>query len=252
MLNIILIAIASIIAIITVALIIFPATVTLLFNLYIGIKINKVPELLKLWAKSTAIFIAGIPITMIGPIVVAIALRYRIEHPETKKPFTDLRQLVGEWMLVTLPRWALLWSNEFDGAWGDKRGWWNTYAFNTFGKYCHEFRAMWHWLSIRNPANYWSRVVTGCDVSKCDIVCIAGQELADEDHPGYSFLVATDRKTGEKYHLLQFWHPWNDEHGVWARFGWKISMEHNGTSANDRPQDRIKGSVYRISLWKAK
>ena len=209
-------------------------------------------HVLKLFVKSTLIFLAGLPVTLLGLPVVALALPYRIHHPETQKPFTDLRQLPGVWRLVTLPDWARWWSNEFDGAWGDKRGWWNTYAFNTFGKRCYEFLPMWWWLAIRNPANYWSRVVTGCDVSKCVVTRLAGQELADEDHPGWSFLVATDRDTGKQYHLLQFWFPWNATHGVWGRFGWKIDMADNGTSADARPQDRIKGSVYRLSPWKAK
>ena len=208
-------------------------------------------HVLKLFVKSTLIFLAGLPVTLLGLPVVALALQFRIDHPETQQPFTDPRQLPGVWRFVTLPFWARLWDNIFDGAWGDKRGWWNTYAFKTFGKRCYEFFAMWWWLAIRNPANYWSRVVTGCDVSKCLITKLAGQELADENHPGWSFLVATERDTGKQYHLLQFWFPWNATHGVWGRFGWKIEMDHNGTLPSATAQDRIKGSVYRISPWKA-
>ena len=208
-------------------------------------------HILKWFFKSTFVFLAGIPVTILGLPMVALALPFRLYHPETQKAFTDPRQLPGMWQLITLPAWAKWWSNEFDGAWGDKRGWWNTNCVNEYGKHCFEFFPMWMWLAIRNPANYWSRVMTGCDVSKCLITKLAGQDLADEDHPGWSFLVATERDTGKQYHLLQFWFPWNAAHGAWGRFGWKIAMSHNGTPADARPQDRIKGSVYRVSPWKA-
>ena len=35
------------------------------------------------------------------------------------------------------------------------------------------------------------------------------------------------------------------------RFGWKIKLSHNGTLPSDRAQDRIKGSVFRVTPWKA-
>lgn len=207
----------------------------------------------KWFCKSTAIFLLGIPVTLLGLPIVALALPFRVKHPETQRSFTDPRQMPGVWRLETLPRWAKWWSNEFDGAWGDKRGWWNNKAMELWGKRCYEFLPMWWWLAIRNPANYWSRVVTGCDVSKCDIVRLAGQDLADEDNPGWSFLVATERDTGREFHSLQFFFPWGDgSRGVLGRFGWKIKMAHNGTLPADREQDRIKGSVYRILPWKSK
>ena len=209
-------------------------------------------HILKWFSKSTAVFLLGLPVTLLGLPIVALALPFRLYHPETTKPFTDQRQLPGMWQLVTLPKWALLWDNKFDGAWGDKRGWWNNKAVELWGKRCYEFLPMWWWLAVRNPANYWSRVMTGCDVSKCVITCLAGQELADEDHPGWSFLVATERDTGKQFHLLQFWFPWSETRGVLGRFGWKIEMDHNGTLPSESEKERIKGSVYRVLPWKAK
>ena len=233
------------------AIVLFFPVMALISGLVVGLKSKQWGELKAWYLKSSLFFLVGIPITLLGLIMVPLAIPFRKEHSDTAKPFTDPAQLPGMWMLVTLPVWAKWWSNEFDGALGDKRGWWNTYCVQNYGKPCTAFYSMWQWLAIRNPANYWSRVVSGCDVSKCIITCLAGQELADEDHPGWSFLVATERDTGKQYHLLQFWIPWNATHGVWGRFGWKIEMDHNGTLPSATAQDRIKGSVYRISPWKA-
>ena len=101
-----------------------------------------------LWAiKSLAVFLVGIPVTLLGLPIVALALLFRIEHPDTEATFTDPRFAdQGKHRMVTLPAWALLWDNKFDGAWGDKRGWWNNYCLENYGKDCRSFRSMWQWL----------------------------------------------------------------------------------------------------------
>lgn len=202
--------------------------------------------------KSTGYFLIGIPVTLIGLPIVALALPFRTQHLETAKPFTDARQIAGEWMLVTLPTWAKWWSNEFDGALGDKRGWWNTYCMDSYGKPCTSFRSMWQWLAIRNPANYYSRVVTGCDVSQCTITHLAGKELANSDNAGWSFLVATDDVTGEEFHYLSICFPWffDRTHAVFGRFGWKIKMDQNGMLPTETLANRLQASVFRITPWK--
>lgn len=199
--------------------------------------------------RAFAYFIVGIPVTLAGLFVVPVALLFRVEHPETDTPFTDPRQKPGTHRLVTLPSWAPLWDNIFDGAWGDKRGWWNS---NCPGKDCRSFLSMFWWLAIRNPANYWSRVVTGCDVSLCDIALIAGSPAVEEGTPGWQLLCATERSTGRKFPYFGFvLFPYKDkEHYVFGRFGWKIKLSHNDTLPSDRLQDRIKGSVFRVTPWK--
>lgn len=107
---------------------------------------------------------------------------------DTKSLYRPTTQLPGVWQLITLPAWLSGGATSSTGHGGDKRGWWNTNCVNEYGKYYFEFFPMWMWLAIRNPANYWSRVMTGCDVSKCDITRLAGRDLANEDHPGWSFL----------------------------------------------------------------
>ena len=202
-------------------------------------------NVLTLLFKSIIVFLAGIPITLLGLIVVAIALPFRKEYPETRKPFL---QYPGEWMLVRLPSWALLWDNPHDGAWGDRRGWWD----NECGG-CSKFINMYNWMAIRNPANYWSRRVTGVDVSRCEIVKLGGKDVIEEE-PGmkeWQFLVAI-RDDGTKFH--RFWLSWafgDGNHAIMIDIGWKIKLAHNAITPDADENDRIKGSVFTLSPYKA-
>jgi hypothetical protein len=244
--------ILTIIIIVALVLLLAFPIAALVSGLFVGMKSSKWKELGEWYLKSLWFFLVGIPVTLLGLPIVALAIPFRVAHPETQKPFTDVRQLPGNWMLVTLPRWAKWWSNEFDGLLGDTRGWWNTNCINLYKKPATAFYPMWLWTAVRNPANYWSRVITGCDVSKCVITLLAGQENADSDNPGWSFRVATERGTGKQFHLLQFWIPLTAEHGIWGRFGWKIEMDDNDISPDASSKDRFKGSVYSVSPWKTK
>ena len=214
------------------------------------IKTGQVAAVCHWYAKSVVFFLVDLPVTVIGFLMVALALPFRIEHPETDAAFTDPEQKPGTHRLVTLPGWARPWDNIFDGAWGDKRGWWNSHCP---GRDCRSFLSMWWWLAVRNPANYWSRVVAGCDVSLCDITLVAGSPVVDEHNPGWQLLCATERDTGKKFHYFGFvFFPYEDKtHYIFGRYGWKINMAHNGTDRDDRIQDRIKASVFRSTLWKA-
>ena len=208
-------------------------------------------HLLIWFCKSVSVFLLGIPVTLLGFPLVALALPFRIEHPSLDVPFSDPRQTTGVHRFVTLPRWARWWSNEFDGAEGDRRGWWNTYCLENYEQDAKAFYSMWQWLAVRNPANYWARVVTGCDVSRCVITKLAGQDVCDEDTPGWHFLVA-ESDSGTLYHYFGFCLPWwfDPTHMLFGRFGWKIKLSHNTTPSSADETDRFKGSVFRMSLWK--
>jgi hypothetical protein len=206
-------------------------------------------HIIKWFLQSTGVFIVGIPVTLLGLIVVPLAIPFSRVVGEMR-PFTDPRYSYrGYWFLERLPVWALPWDNVYDGLLGDKRGWWandceeNGYSF-------HSFKAKFLWASIRNPANYWSRIVTGCDVRTVEL--LAGQPVCDEDNPGWHFLRATDAK-GRSFYYLGFVFPWwfDKTHAVYGRFGWKLKLEHNGMRPDAPEQDRIRASVYRVSPWKA-
>lgn len=205
----------------------------------------------KWFLKSTGVFLLGIPVTLLGLPLVALGIIFRREYPETMRPFSDQRFAdLGCWQLVRLPAWLKLWDNPYDGLHGDKRGWWANYCRENYSADEGDFYSMWQWAAIRNPANYWSRIVTGCDVRTVEL--LAGQPVCDEDNPGWHFLLAADAK-GRSFYYLGFCFPWwfDRVHAVFGRFGWKLKLSHNGMKPDAPEQDRIRASVYRVSFWKA-
>ena len=115
------------------------------------------------------------------------------------------------------------------------------------------FIGMYIWTAIRNPANYWSRVVTGVDVSQCLIEKVAGQDVVSDSvgKTGWQVLRAL-RSDGKCFPRLYAVLPWwfDQSHAVMIDIGWKIKLSHNGTSPDAEPSDRLKGSVFTPSLWK--
>lgn len=203
--------------------------------------------------QSTAVFLIGLPVTLLGLPLVAVGIFFRRSFPQTAQHHTDPRYYhLGDWMLVRLPTWLLWWDNPCDGLRGDKRGWWDNYCREnySFSLGSRHWYSMWQWAAIRNPANYWSRVVTGCDVRTVEL--LAGQQLVDEDNPGWHFLRATDAK-GKSFYYLGFVFPWwfDRTHAIYGRFGWKLKLAHDGMKPDAPEQDRIRASVYRVSFWKA-
>lgn len=199
-------------------------------------------------------FIVGIPVTIAGAFVVPVALMYRIEHPETRKPFTQYVGL-GDWWLITLPAWAKWWSNEFDGALGDARGWWANYCLETYGKPPTSYRAMWQWLVFRNPANWWSRVVTGVDMLRCKVEKVFGDDVVTEyKYAGFEWqILKATRDDGKVFPRFYLVAPWwfRPDKAVMIDIGWKIKLAHNNLPPDASIKDRVKGSVFAFSPWKS-
>ena len=203
------------------------------------------------WLQSTLIFLAGIPVTIVGLFAVAIGIPSRHAVAGSERPFSDPRYThLGSWQLVRLPWWCRPWDNAFDGLAGDKRGWYANWSLNRKLGY-PSFLSMWIWAAFRNPANFWSRNMTGCDVTGSTVEVLYGPTEVDDSHPGLHMLLCTDAK-GRKYPVVEICYPWPafPKYGIYGRFGWKIKAAHAGTPAGSPPQDCIKGSVYRLSLWK--
>ena len=204
------------------------------------------------FAKSLGVFLLNIPVILLGLPIVACALPFRKIHLATATPFTQY-PAYGYWYLVRLPSWAVWWDNPYDGALGDTRGWWANHCAQTSGKTVDAFGSMWTWLALRNPANYFSRQVVGCDVADCVIEVLAGQEKveADQGLPRWQFLLATNSKGKTYYRLfMEFPYPFAPQHLFMLDMGWKIKLSHNGTPKTAAPNDRYKGDVFTLSLWK--
>ncbi|WP_282338506.1 hypothetical protein [Pseudomonas sp. PS02288] len=155
---------------------------------------------------------------VIGLVVVPMALPWRTTNEASRTPFTDA---IGDWLLVTLPGWAWLWSNDRDGAAGDKRGWWHTHAPFALGAY-HWFSQLL-WLAYRNPANNarFTRVM-GCPVTECDMQ-FWGDETVEDDpgKGGLRLLVATHRESGRRYVGLYWVHEWSVRRALVVQIGFK-------------------------------
>lgn len=184
---------------------------------------------------------------LVGYPIVAVALLFRIEHPETDKPFT---QYEGTHRLVTLQTWAKPWDNIFDGAWGDERGWWDNEC-RKYGLTCRDYLAMFWWMAVRNSSNYFSRVTTSCDAGRCVIEKLAGDDevLQEPGKHTWNFLVAT-RDDGTQYHRLHcmFAYP-NTAHAFEINIGWKIDLSDNKVAPWSSIDERLIGSVFRIRPW---
>ena len=221
------------------------------FGVIIVIRTQQIMPIVSWWFKSTVVFLIGLPITALGLVMVAIGIPFRVEYLETAAQFTDARFAhLGNWMLTRMPRWARWWDNAYDGLLSDKRGWYADWCIE-HGIGYPSFWSMWIWAAIRNPANYWSRNITGCDVTSSTVDVLYGPAVVDESNPGLHMLICTDAQ-GRKYPLVEFYYPWpfKPTYGAYGRFGWKIKLAHARTPPGSREQDCVKGSVYRASLWK--
>ena len=199
--------------------------------------------------KAFLLALAGLPVTLLGLLLVAVGLPFRKSFPETMRPFSQYPQH-GHWMLVDLPSWLKPWSNPFDGALGDKRGWW---ANERGGKHT-SYLSMWLWLAIRNPANYWSRVMTGVDVSRCKIERVKGNADVIIEEPGVSnwHVLKATRDDGKTFY--RFWlvwaYPFRPDKSLNIDIGWKLKLEDSEMSPDAPIKDRIVGSVFTPGIWK--
>jgi len=163
------------------------------------------------------LFPVRVVLILLGVLVVPLALPF-VQSAGTWMPFT---QAPGNWRLVTLPDWAWLWSNDRDGALGDKRGWWHLNALFGLGAY-HPFSMFW-WLALRNPANNMRfSPLFGCPVTECDYRYWGDENV--EDRPGQGgrrFLLATHKRTGRRYYGFYGVWQWSATRALVMQIGFK-------------------------------
>ena len=178
---------------------------------------------------------------IVGLIVVPMLLPIRKTDESTRLP--------SGWVFSNIWGWF---GNPFDGLYGDTRGDWITIC-RMAGRDPYGYWSMWLWSALRNPVNAWSRLIAGCDVSRCEITKAWGDDLVLEEpgKGGIQYLVAT-RDDGKQYPRFFAVIPWlaDPSHAVMLDIGWKVKLAHNGTSPDAKPSDRYKGLVFTASLWK--
>jgi hypothetical protein len=184
---------------------------------------------------------------VLGFFTVAVGLLFKREFPETSKPFTVFHT-DKNWMLVRLPKWLLWWDNTIDGFMGDKRGWY----YNKTLKW-PRFVSMWWWGAARNPSNYFQRFVVACDVTKCDIVKLAGKDVVEDDleNTGFQFIKATNRETGRRYYHLYWVHRWGTSNkGFNIQIGNKVKLHHATEKyEGDEEYKKYKGYTFEIGPY---
>lgn len=188
----------------------------------------------------------NIPVMLAGLVVVAIALPFRHVVEGSARRFT---QFPGTWALVRLPFWALWWDNAFDGALGDKRGWWH----NETGD-CRKFWSMYKWLALRNPANYFGRNILGIDVLGCKV-----EKLGGVDHPReatgvrcYQYLKATLADgSGVRSFKACYAYPFAPNYGLTVYVGYKVNLDSGSVTPDSSDADRYKGFAFRINPFKS-
>ncbi len=174
----------------------------------------------------------------IGLFAVAIALPFSTIHRETARDFSEFPHPNRHWVLETLPKWAWLWSNDRDGARGDKRGWWDNETGDS-----ESFWSRYQWLAIRNPVNNSGFLpFLSCDVTKSVITVLSGSKADDYKTivKGYQWLKADDGKFSY-YHFYYLSDNW------YIRMGHKIKLEHNNYHKDpDDPTKALKSWTFRI------
>lgn len=186
-------------------------------------------------------------LVLAGLLVVPLALPFRHVNDATRAPFTEA---AGDWLLVTLPRWAWLWSNDRDGALGDKRGWWHTHA--PFGLGAYHWLSMLVWLAYRNPANNarFTRLM-GCPVTECTFE-FWGDEVV-KDKPGLGgmrLLVVTHRQTGRRYWGFYWVKTWSDRKALVMQIGFKGEPSDWSDDYSADPSRQWKGLTFEANPWK--
>ena len=195
-----------------------------------------------------------LPVQFIGLFINAVAIPFRrldgdLGNDGEPRQYTQFPEH-GRWNRWRLPRWALWWDNQYDGLTGDKRGWWANEC-RKYGRTEHDFLSMYLWSAIRNPANYFSRKVTGIDVSKCAIKMVAGntQDVDDTGQSGKSWhLLIAYQSDGKTFPRLYGVIPVSNSRMLYFNIGWKIKLSHNEVTPDMREQDRFKGNTLRVAI----
>lgn len=188
-------------------------------------------------------------LSLLGLIIVPIALPFRNTDESTAQPFT---QYPGTWKLVTLPRWAWLWSNDRDGAWGDTRGWWDANA--AFKGGCTRFANMFWWLAVRNPVNN-TRFLDwfACNVATEGFVLAYAGAQAVKDKVGKGGWQFVRGQAGKRrwygFYLVHEYKRFPGR-GLVIRLGFKIEPNDVLKDWSSDPQKAWIGMTYRVAPWK--
>ena len=181
---------------------------------------------------------------LLGLVVVAVALPFYNGNRKLDQFFTQFHTK-DVWYHIGLPKWAWLWSNDRDGALGDKRGWWHNEMVKEGGS-CYSFKSMYTWLALRNPVNNLGFLpLFSCDISKSTVKVIAGSKATDykDMGKGLQILKANDGK-------FNYYHLYYTSDRFYIRIGHKIKLGHNlYVHSEADPTKSLKSFTLRIRKY---
>ncbi|MDM1710625.1 hypothetical protein HX137_08220 [Pseudomonas sp. 165] len=203
-------------------------------------------HLIQAAAQWLLLFPVRVALILIGLVVVPLAMPLLV----TEGPPVPFTQAPGNWQFKRLPGWAWLWSNDRDGAVGDKRGWWHLNA--PFGLGAYHPLSMFVWLALRNPANNmrFTRWL-GCPVTECDYRYWGDENV--EDRPGEGgrrLLLATHKKTGRRYYGFYGVWQWSTTRAVVIQIGFKGEPKDWAEDYTGDLSRQWAGMTFEINLYK--
>jgi hypothetical protein len=180
----------------------------------------------------TFLFVANVILDLIGLVVVAIAIPFRVDG----KSLSDGRPIKN------LPKCVWLFGNDYDGLLGDKRMWW---AANTpFGLPADHFISMYTWAALRNPVNNMRLTnMFSCPVEGSTITYKGDKRVRDKaGEQGWQFV--TTENNGKKWYGFYLVHLWSDKRAFVIRLGYK-------TEPSDAGSTERQGMTTKINLYKS-
>lgn len=178
------------------------------------------------------LFVANVILDLIGLVVVAIALPFRVDGISV----SDGRKISN------LPKCVWLFGNDYDGVLGDKRMWW---AANTpFGLPADHYISMFTWTALRNPVNNMRLTSMFSCPLEGSTVSYKGQFYV-RDKPGKGgWQFVTTENNGKKWYGFYLVHEWSATRAFVIRLGFK-------TEPGDAGSTEQQGMTTKINLYKS-
>lgn len=205
---------------------------------------------LLLWAlEGLALFLVCLPLTLLGLLVVPLALRWPDDSQKVATYKVGGRHV---WWLRRLPWWASWWDNPIDGFLGDDSFRWAGRDI-PFGWRNTDYLAQCWWGAIRNPLHRFKSFVITCDVRRCSFLLLAGQPFVRDraDATGFQFARAL-RDDGVPFYRIYWVWKWPGlDRAAIVEIGHEFRADHWGQDYSGREYKARKGFAFLIHPCKA-
>jgi hypothetical protein len=205
---------------------------------------------LLLWSlESLVLFALCVPLTVVGLLVVPLALLF---PDDSRKAETYKTDGVNVWWLRRLPRLASWWDNPYDGFLGDDSFRWAGRDV-PFGWLNTDFLAQCWWGAVRNPLHRFKSFLITCDVRRCAFQLLAGQPFVRDraDATGFQFARALRDDGVPFYRLYWVWKWPGCARAAIVEIGHEFRADHFGADYTERPFKALKGFAFLIHPCKS-